>query len=185
MTRTLSKALSSVCPQDWHWHLVPLSHPPAPSFSHPFNSSANRSKLLLHTSCPATGREPSFSAFSVLILISSGITALEKSTMGPLSAVFNSHPCRNSALIWCKNHLSNVLCGSNLGFFMWFFDKFDTEMSLACLWIKIRWIFKSHLSGRRIIETFIKICTQVWMVILKTVKVAITNTTKVFPSKLS
>lgn len=69
-------------------------------------------------------------------LFSSQVESLhwkKKNTVGPLSAVPSFHPCRNSALIWCKNHLSNNLCGSSLGFFMWFFDKSDAEMSLACL----------------------------------------------------
>lgn len=76
-------------------------------------------------------------------LFSSQVESLhwKKYTMGPLSAVPSSHPCRHSAFIWYKNHLSNSFCGSNLGFFMWFFDKSDAEMSLACLWIKIRWNF--------------------------------------------
>lgn len=72
-----------------------------------------------------------------------------KNTMGPLSAVPNSHSCRNSALIWCENHLNNNLSGSNIGFFMWFFDKSDAAMSLACIWIKIRWHFKKKSLWKR------------------------------------
>lgn len=64
---------------------------------------------------PLAGSHPSLLFRS---LFSSQVESLhwKNNTMGPLSAVPNSHPCRNSALILCKSHLSNNLCGSNLDF---------------------------------------------------------------------
>lgn len=105
------------------------------------------SSYCIPTAQPLAGSHPSllFQSF----LISSGITAQGKNTMGPLSAVPNSHSCRNSALIWCENHLNNNLSGNNIGFFMWFFDKSDAAMSLACIWIKIRWHFKKKSLWKR------------------------------------
>jgi len=153
LTGTLSKAplkhccsqLSSACPEDWGWHKVPLSHlpaAPAPSSSHLLSSPTNGSKFLFSTSCRPASKQPSLCAFQAVALTLNGITTLEKHAMGPLSAVPDSHPGRISALICWKSHLSNNLWSNNLDVFMWCFDKAGAEMSLACLWLIISWMWK-------------------------------------------
>lgn len=68
---------------------------------------------------PPASSKPSFYAFKVLVLAFNRIAPLEKkNTVGPLLAVPNSHPGRNSALIQWKSHLSNNLWTNNLDVFM-------------------------------------------------------------------